>query len=85
VGIKVKGNMYCERCKQPVMAQRSGHGVRNTAAIGGALATAGLSLWAHKSEKWCCPVCGGPAVDMRTKDVPTIGEALISRRGTQAS
>lgn len=50
MGVKVKGGMYCKRCDKPVMAQNTGHGVRNTAAVGGALATIGLSLLATKSE-----------------------------------
>jgi len=61
MGVKVKGDMYCKRCNKPVMAQKSGHGVRNTVAVGGALATAGLSLLGARPEKWRCPVCGGPA------------------------
>ncbi len=51
---RVKGGMYCPRCKRPVAAERSGHAVRNTL---GAAATFGLSL---KSERWHCPICGGP-------------------------
>jgi hypothetical protein len=62
LGVKVKGGMYCRRCNRPVMAQKSGHGVRNTLAVGGTLATAGLSLLGAKSEKWRCPNCGGPCV-----------------------
>lgn len=62
MGVKVKGGMYCKRCGKPVMAQKTGHGVRNTVAVGGALATVGLSLLGAKSEKWRCPVCGGPCV-----------------------
>ncbi len=62
MGVKVKGGMYCRRCNQPVMAQKSGHGVRNTLAVGGTLATAGLSLLGAKSEKWRCPNCGGPCI-----------------------
>jgi predicted RNA-binding Zn-ribbon protein involved in translation (DUF1610 family) len=61
VGVKVKGGMYCPNCKQPVLAQKTGHGVRNTAAVGAALTTAGLSLLGTKVEKWRCPACGGPA------------------------
>lgn len=60
MGVRVKGGMYCPRCKQPVLARKTGHGVRNTVAIGGALATAGLSLLVAKREKWRCPNCGGP-------------------------
>ncbi len=44
MGVRVKGDMYCPRCKQPVLAQRTGHGVRNTIAIGGVLSSLGLSL-----------------------------------------
>lgn len=62
MGVKVKGGMYCKRCDRPVMAQKTGHGVRNTLAVGGTLATAGLSLLGAKSEKWRCPMCGGPCV-----------------------
>jgi DNA-directed RNA polymerase subunit RPC12/RpoP len=60
MGVQVKGGMYCPRCKQPVLAQKTGHGVRNTVAIGGTLATAGLSLLVAKREKWRCPNCGSP-------------------------
>jgi hypothetical protein len=60
MGVRVKGGMYCPRCKQPVLAQKTGHRVRNTIAIGGVLNTLGLSLLAAKSEKWRCPNCGGP-------------------------
>jgi hypothetical protein len=70
MGIRVKGGMYCQRCDKPVMAQKTGHGVRNTAAVGGALATLGLSLLATKGEKWCCPECGGPCVPMRQVQAP---------------
>lgn len=59
MSVKVKGSRYCPRCKAHVLAQRNGHGVRNTAAIGGALPTAGLSLLAGKRETWRCPQCGG--------------------------
>lgn len=62
MGLKVKGGMYCKRCGKPVMAQKNGHGVRNVVAVGGTLATAGLSLLGAKSEKWRCPICGGPCV-----------------------
>lgn len=62
MGVKVKGGMYCRQCDKPVMAQRNGHGLRNTVAVGGTLATAGLSLLGAKSEKWRCPTCGGPCV-----------------------
>jgi hypothetical protein len=55
MSVRVKGGMYCRTCKKPVMAQRSGHAVRNTI---GAAATAGLAL---KSERWLCPNCGGNA------------------------
>jgi Ribosomal protein L7/L12 C-terminal domain/Short C-terminal domain len=54
MSVRTKGGMYCPRCKSPVAAERTGHAVRNTL---GALATAGLSL---KSERWHCPMCGGP-------------------------
>jgi hypothetical protein len=64
MALKAKGGMYCKRCDKPVMAQKNGHGVRNTIAVGGTLATAGLSLLGAKSEKWRCPVCGGPCVPM---------------------
>jgi len=62
LGVKVKGGMYCKRCEKPVMAQKTGHGVRNVVAVGGTLATAGLSLLGAKSEKWRCPICVGPCV-----------------------
>jgi endogenous inhibitor of DNA gyrase (YacG/DUF329 family) len=62
MGVKVKGGMYCPRCDRPVLGQKSGHAVRNTLAIGGAVATAGLSLWGSKTEKWSCPICGGPVI-----------------------
>lgn len=79
MGVKVKGGMYCQRCDKPVMAQKSGHGVRNTLSVGGVLATGGLSLLGTKSEKWCCPFCGGPVIKEKFKGTPTISEALASR------
>jgi ribosomal protein S27AE len=58
VSVKVKGR-YCPNCGKQVLAQRNGHGVRNTAAIGGSLATLGASLLLGKREIWRCPNCGG--------------------------
>lgn len=55
MSVRVRGGMYCPTCKKPVLAQRSGHAVRNTV---GAAATLGLAL---KSERWRCPDCGGIA------------------------
>jgi rubrerythrin len=72
--------MYCKRCEQPVMAQKTGHAVRNTAAVGGVLATAGLSLLGAKSEKWRCPVCGGPCVpESQVRTNAAIANALTTR------
>ena len=80
MGVKVKGGMYCRRCDKPVMAQKSGHGVRNTVAVGGALATAGLSLLGAKSEKWRCPTCGGPCVpESQVRTNQAITKALEAR------
>ncbi len=80
MGIKVKGGMYCRRCNRPVMAQKSGHGVRNTLAVGGTLATAGLSLLGAKSEKWRCPNCGGPCVpESQMRQSEAIGRFLERR------
>jgi hypothetical protein len=77
MSVKVKGGMYCKRCQQPVLAQKTGHAVRNTAALGGILATGGLSLFAAKSEKWRCPTCGGPAIPASTVRMnAAIGRAL---------
>jgi hypothetical protein len=44
--------------------------------------TGGLSLWAHESEKWCCPFCGGPVVREKVKDLPgrrSVTEKLMER------
>jgi ribosomal protein L7/L12 len=54
VAIREKGGMWCPSCQRPVAGRKTGHAVRNTL---GAAATLGLSL---KSERWHCPVCGGP-------------------------
>jgi rubrerythrin len=80
VAIKVKGGMYCKRCDKPVMAQKTGHGVRNTLAVGGTLATAGLSLLGAKSEKWRCPTCGGPCIpESQVRTNAAISRMLSSR------
>jgi hypothetical protein len=71
MGVRVKGSVYCTRCKQPVLAQKTGHGVRNTIAIGGVLNTLGLSLLVAKKEKWRCSNCGG--------SVKPLGRAQRSR------
>jgi hypothetical protein len=59
MGVAVKGGMYCERCEQSVAAQKTTHGVRNTAAV----FTYGM---AGKIEDWHCPNCGGKAVPNAT-------------------
>jgi hypothetical protein len=85
MGIKVRGNMYCRQCAMPVMAQKNGHAVRNTIAVGGTLATAGLSLLGAKSEKWRCPVCGGPCVptsQVRTNQA--VNNYFSSREGQRS-
>jgi ribosomal protein L7/L12 len=61
--VRTKGGMYCLRCQRPVTAERAGHAVRNSI---GALATLGLSL---KSERWHCPVCGGPVEREATRKI----------------
>jgi hypothetical protein len=73
VGVKVKGGMYC-----PVMAQKTGHGVRNTAAVGGIFATGGLSLLGSKVEKWRCPICGGPTIPQATMRANVAIERALS-------
>lgn len=78
MGVKVKGGMYCKRCERPVMAQKSGHAVRNTAAVGGILATAGLSLLGAKTEKWRCPICGGPCIPEATMRANVAIERALS-------
>ena len=35
MSVKVKGNRHCPRCNAHVLAQRNGHAVRNSAAVGG--------------------------------------------------
>jgi rubrerythrin len=81
MGVKVKGGMYCRQCDKPVMAQKNGHGLRNTVAVGGTLATAGLSLLGAKSEKWRCPICGGPCVPMsQVRTNQAISDYLIRRQ-----
>jgi ribosomal protein L7/L12 len=54
MAIREKGGMWCPSCQRPVAGRKTGHAVRNTL---GAAATLGLSL---KSERWHCPICGGP-------------------------
>jgi hypothetical protein len=58
MGQATKGGMYCERCDQPVAAQKTTHGVRNTAGIFTMFLTT-------KIEDWHCPSCGGPVKTVR--------------------
>lgn len=60
MAIRERGGMWCPSCKKPVAARKNGHAVRNTGGILGAVPTLGLSLVATKSERWHCPICGGP-------------------------
>ena len=55
MGQATKGGMYCGRCRKPVAAVKTTHGVRNALAV----PTLGL---AGKVEDWHCPDCGGPVV-----------------------
>ena len=75
MSVKVKGGMYCPRCHKPVMAQRSGHAVRNTI---GAAATLGLAL---KTEQWRCPDCGG----VQSALLPESWNGRARRRGERRS
>jgi Ribosomal protein L7/L12 C-terminal domain len=68
--------MYCPRCKQPVAAERTGHAVRNTL---GAAITAGLSL---KTERWHCPVCGGPVESERFRKMAVPPPPVEQAEGT---
>jgi ribosomal protein L7/L12 len=68
--------MYCPRCKRPVAAERTGHAVRNSV---GAIATLGLSL---KTERWHCPVCGGPVERERSRKVAVAPPSQEQAEGT---
>lgn len=59
MGQKTKGGMWCPACDTPVMGVKNMHRVRNTASVGLAPATAGLSLLGSKAEGYVCPTCGG--------------------------
>lgn len=59
MGQKVKGGMWCPQ-HGAVLAVKNTHAVRNTAGVGGALATGGLSLLLTKTERYVCPHCRGP-------------------------
>src|SRR5450759_972099 len=60
MAVRERGGMWCPACKRPVAGRKSGHAVRNTGGILGAVPTLGLSLLATKAERWHCPDCGGP-------------------------
>lgn len=70
MAVKVKGGAWCPRCKQPVQAERNGHGVRNSV---GALATLGLSI---KTEAWTCPNCGAEC----STSAPSTGSGTSKRQ-----
>ncbi len=60
MAVREKGGMWCDACAKPVTARKTGRRVRNTASIGGAIPTGGLSLLFARSDQWHCSVCGGP-------------------------
>lgn len=60
MAIRERGGMWCPACKRPVAGRKNGHAVRNVGGVLGAVPTFGLSLLATKSERWHCPICGGP-------------------------
>jgi predicted RNA-binding Zn-ribbon protein involved in translation (DUF1610 family) len=68
MGVKVKGNMYCDACQRPVAGQKSTHRLRNTAAVITAPVTGGASMAGAASGKWHCPNCGGPVKTIREKE-----------------
>ncbi len=74
--MRTKGGMYCPRCKRPVAAERTGHAVRNSL---GAAITAGLSL---KTERWHCPVCGGPVESERFRKMVAPAVSVEQPEGT---
>jgi hypothetical protein len=82
MGVKIKGGMYCDRCKQPVAAHKQTHPVRNTIGTVG-LIGGGLGAFALKKEKWICPVCGGPTtlVSAVTASSPTVARAPGWKKG----
>jgi hypothetical protein len=47
---QTKGGMYCHRCATPVLAVRTTHRARNTAAGFGTVATGGMSLLFAKRD-----------------------------------
>ena len=60
--MRVKGGMYCERCKKPVEAIRQGEPAHHTVSgVTGPL-TRGWSQLDVESEGWICPDCGWPVV-----------------------
>lgn len=60
MGVKVKGNMWCDQCQRSVAGQKSTHRLRGVVSTVTAPVTAGASLLAVRSDAYHCPTCGGP-------------------------
>jgi DNA-directed RNA polymerase subunit RPC12/RpoP len=60
MGQSVKGGMWCANCGRAVMAVKNTHRFTNLLAIGGVVATGGISNGlGAKSEAYICNTCGG--------------------------
>jgi len=66
--MRVKGGMYCERCKKPVEAIRQGHPAHHTiSGVTGPL-TRNWEQLDVQSDGWVCPDCGWPVVPAAQAD-----------------
>lgn len=65
---KVKGGMWCETCHKPVMAVKNTHRLRNATSLVTLPATAALSVFGLKGERYACPTCGSRARKRRIRD-----------------
>ncbi len=75
MGMKVKGDYYCDRCDKPVAAQKPTHRMRNilatlTLPLGGALA--------YTTGYWHCPHCGGPVRDLEEERLTAQRNAIFA-------
>jgi len=84
MGAKSKQGMWCDYCQVPVAGEKATRRARNTAAVVGALPTAGLSLLATKTEGYHCPNCGQPVRRATKQEVAFKAERTVLANGTAA-
>jgi len=77
MGQKTKGGMWCPSCQRPVMGVKNTHRVRNAGSVAGVMATGGLSLFAMKSERYVCPICGSRVVLRQPRGRPDVNQQIV--------